>query len=255
MDFFITYGDQKFKKSRNRLIKEAQKFGFDYTKAYSKKDLTDEFIQLTSPVINYSRGGGYWIWKAFILKDIFTKMKVGDVVVYLDAGCKINLEGRLRYLEYLEILDKNNGFLAFHLEECFEYMYTNQNTFNFFGVQNDSKIYNSQMYVGGVLMFKKNDTTIKFIDEFYFIATNFPQLFSDNNSFSFDNRYVEHRHDQSILSLLRKKYSVDSIPDESCSVQWCDLKFSPFHAMRIIDIPIYLKVVRRVNLLIKKFFL
>lgn len=247
MNYFITYGDNKFKKSKVRLLNQAIDFGFDFSKAYSFNDLSNEFVSLTSPYINYQRGGGYWIWKAFILHDIFTTMCEGDVVVYLDAGCQINLEGKTRFHEYLKILDQNKGFLAFHLPDCFEYMYTNHITLDFFNINNDSTIYNSNMMVGGILMFKKNQLTTQFIEEFYSIATSTPNIFTDQNSFSLDYRFIEHRHDQSILSLLRKKYDVKSIPDETCAIDWSELKLTPFHAMRIIDIPLHKKVINKIK--------
>lgn len=253
MNYFITYGDNKFKKSKGRLLNQAIDFGFDFSKAYSFQDLSGEFIKHTSPFINFQRGGGYWIWKAFILKDIFSQMSEGDVVVYLDAGCKINIEGKARFYEYLKILDQNKGFLAFHLNDCFEYMYTNCITFDFFNVKRESIIYNSNMMVGGILMFKKNELTIRFIEEFYSLATKNPNIFTDQNSFSLDYRFIEHRHDQSILSILRKKYLINSIPDETCSVDWNELKNTPFHAMRIKDVSFYKKVLNKIKVLFKNF--
>jgi hypothetical protein len=242
MNYFITYGDSNYSKSKKRLLKEAIEFGFDICKTYSKTDLSEDFIRLTYPYINYKRGGGYWIWKAFILNDIFSKMHDGDVVTYLDAGCRININGKARFENYLDILDQNKGFLAFHLLDCDEYMYTNQTTLDFFGINKESPIYNSSMFVGGIMMFKKNYATTRLINEFYKIATTFPNIFSDENSFSFDERFIEHRHDQSVLSILRKKYGVISIPDETCLINWKELSHTPFHAMRIKDIPFIFKV-------------
>jgi len=143
MVYFITYGDKNFKKSKDRLIREAKKFGFDNTVAYSPCDLSESFINATKPYIYSTKGAGYWLWKAFILKDCFTRMSDGDILIYLDAGCKINMKGKERYYEYLKLLDENNGIVSFYIPNCYEYMYTNQITFNFFNVDKKSEIYNN----------------------------------------------------------------------------------------------------------------
>ena len=49
-----------------------------------------------------------------------------------------------------------------------------------------------------------------------------------------DSGFIDHRHDQSLFSLLRKKYGTISIPDETYSENWSDsnIKNKPIHATR-----------------------
>jgi hypothetical protein len=213
MNYFITYGDNKYKKSKKRLLMQAKEFGFQNCFAYSPNDLSESFINATRPHILQERGGGYWIWKAFILYNVFAKMRDDEIVVYLDAGCEINFKGKPRFFEYLDLLDENLGILAFHIPNCFEYMYTNQITFNYFNINSESSISNSEMLVGGVIILKKNLVTSKLVNDFYKIAIESPSIFTDQNSYSLDLRFIEHRHDQSVFSILRKKIGIQTLLD------------------------------------------
>ena len=37
------------------------------------------------------RGYGYWLWKSYIIKKTMDMMKDGDILLYLDSGCEINI--------------------------------------------------------------------------------------------------------------------------------------------------------------------
>ena len=98
--FFITYGDKYFEQSKIRICKEAKKFGFDKILCFSPIDLTDEFISKKKDFIQEKRGAGYWLWKPFILLNVFNRMQSDDIIVYLDSGCSINVNGKDRFKEY-----------------------------------------------------------------------------------------------------------------------------------------------------------
>ena len=62
MIVFISYGDIVFQKSLKRIVKEAKSLKiFDKVIAYTPTDLPKEIMQ--SPLMQYKRGGGYWLWK------------------------------------------------------------------------------------------------------------------------------------------------------------------------------------------------
>ena len=60
------------------------------------------------------------------------KMREGDFLLYLDAGCTFNNYGLERFYEYLEIIkDSESGIISFVLKqpECFN---TNRACFEYF---------------------------------------------------------------------------------------------------------------------------
>ena len=97
MIYFFSYGDDKYKNSKDRIRNEARSFIFDKVDIYGREDIPFEFIEKTKPYIDMPRGGGYWLRKPFFLKKTFDMMNDGDICVYADAGCTINPNGLDRF--------------------------------------------------------------------------------------------------------------------------------------------------------------
>ena len=238
--FFISYGDNNFIQSRKRIQQEATNMGFNNVNVYSPQDISESFRAQTMPFISYPRGGGYWLWKSFLLKQTFDKMKLDDICVYADAGCHINIHGKQRLQEYYDIVNSDeSGIISFHLGDLQEEMYTNEKVFEHFNISiNNTKIRKSSQYIATILIIRKCKSTIDLINNYYNIAVTCPDLFSDvHNSYKPNAVFRDHRHDQSIFSILRKQYGSVVLPDETYNgdnaLNWHALKHIPILATRI----------------------
>ena len=77
---FITYGDDKFKQSKKRIIQEAKEFEeFTSIQSYSPDDLSIKFKEKHKDILHRSRGGGYWIWRPKIILDRVESMEWGII--------------------------------------------------------------------------------------------------------------------------------------------------------------------------------
>ena len=235
MIYFFSYGNQNYKNSKLRIEQEAKNMGFDFVKIYGPEDLSLEFLQKTAPHIFHPRGAGYWLWKAYFLKKTFEEMKDGDYCIYADAGCHVNQHGKQRLNEYLRMItDDDSGFLAFELTGFLEKMYTNEKVFEFFQIDESDSYRETSQLVGGVLFLRKCENTVRIINDYYDLALNHSDLFSDiHNDYKRKPDFRDHRHDQSILGLLRKKYGCVIIPDETYALNWKELMHIPILATRI----------------------
>ena len=66
---FITYGNDSYAKSKERLVNEANNIGwFETSRSYGPEDLDEEFVKKFKYILDYKRGGGYWLWKPYIIK-------------------------------------------------------------------------------------------------------------------------------------------------------------------------------------------
>lgn len=124
------------------------------------------------------------------------------------------------------------------LENLYEYQWTNSATLEYFN--SDDTIKNSFQLVAGVAMFKKNKISAQLINEYYNIAISRPDLFSDTyNEEPQLPGFKDHRHNQSVFSILRKKYGVLQIKDEVggaiSPIDQVGTKFIPIIATRIKD--------------------
>ena len=241
MVYFFSYGDDKYKNSKLRIEQEAKNLGiFGDIKIYGPENIDNNFIDKTKPWINIPRGGGLWLWKSFFLKQTFDKMVDGDYVVYMDAGCMVNPNGNQRFIEYLKMLNDESGILSFRMDGLDEEQYTTEEIFKQFNIEEDSNIRKSGQIMATILVMRKCEKSINLVNEYYDLAINNTHLFSDiNNNSGNCSRFIDNRHDQSILSVLRKKYGTVEIIDETWAGDmdaWNKLIYDkkiPFLATRI----------------------
>ena len=219
--FFISYVDDNFANSRQRILIEANNSGmFDYVKVYRPTDLSDEFKKCTQPYISQRHGGGYWLWKPYIIKKAFDDIKMGDICIYADAGCHVNSYGKERLLQYINMVSNDTtGILSFDLDTLTEEMYNTERVFEYFSIPTDNtSIRKTNQLMATILILRKCESSIKLVNDYYHIATTQPSLFSnEHNDYKKQEAYRDHRHDQSILSILRKMHGSLIIPDVSYS--------------------------------------
>ena len=74
---FVTYGDRSFNIQKKRIRYQANQLNFfDEIHVFSQKDISKEFKLKFKNVFNDELGGGYWIWKIYILDLMLKKTKV-----------------------------------------------------------------------------------------------------------------------------------------------------------------------------------
>jgi hypothetical protein len=218
MIYFLTYGDNKYSQSKKRIEKEAIELGiFNQIMIKSPEDLPYDLPMMTKKVLSLPRGGGYWIWKPIIIKYQLDLMNDGDILIYADSGCHINKHGINRLYEYFTYLTNNKPIIRFQMGAP-EYKYTTSSIFKYFNVENNDHITKTGQYVGGIQIIKKNETSMKIINEWYNVAIEKPLLFTDfYNNIEKHNEFCDNRHDQSIFSVITKKYidNVYTLQDET----------------------------------------
>lgn len=212
---FITYANQKFQKAKERILQEAHNFGeFETITGYGPEDLPKDFVEKYNDILKMKRGGGYWIWKIAIIKDILNKINDNDFIVYLDSGSKLNNRGKKRFYEYFQMFENNNfGILSMQMTGnkgpgtfCLERKFTTRQIFDYFNVPLDSPIAMSAQFHATLLILRKNNHCMKFINEFEACLDSNKYLITDMyNRISQDRIFIDNRHDQSISSIIRKK--------------------------------------------------
>jgi len=236
---FITFGGPtiNYYKSVNRICQEAKDIDFfDEIIGFNEMDLKRD-IQFWDKhgifIENNNRGYGYWIWKPYLIKNKLDKINNNDILIYCDAGCQINKDGKERLLEYIDLLNINNenyGIISFQLEFK-ELLYTKNAIFDF--MNSDDNCKNALQCMATVLIIKKNEHSTNIIDKWYEIVCNYNLI---NDYIKNENiHFISNRHDQSILSVLVNTYGSIKLFDETYfSNNWeTEGKELPFWAKRI----------------------
>lgn len=211
-----SFGDSRYQVSRERLQEQAEDFDlFDTIHLYSEYDLPASFREDFKGQLHANvRGFGYWVWKPRVILDTLAKMSDGDVLFYVDMGCHLNSRGKEKLLAYWqEVKQNDSGFLVSQLEairkECF---WTKGDLLDYFQMRGEVEI-NTPQYQAGILFIRKEPKTVALVQRWLNIFYEDFHLADDTPSRSSNEAgFVEHRHDQSILSLLLKRQGTSAIP-------------------------------------------
>ncbi len=91
MIHLIIYSNDIYTKSKKRLYNEALASNwFDTITLYDPTDLDDKFKLQFQNILSSFQGGGFWIWKPYIVKKKLDEINVNDILIYLDERCTIN---------------------------------------------------------------------------------------------------------------------------------------------------------------------
>ena len=234
----ISYGNKKYELSKKRLEKEAKDTNwFDSITMYSPDDLDEQFVKLFGPILKLKRGAGYWIWKLNIILKKLKEISENDVLVYLDAGCKINIEGKERFDEYIQMLSRSNkGVISFQMSHT-EKVFTIKEILRYFNVESNKTITETGQFMATVCIMKKNKHLMQFMNAQHTVLYRNPLLFTDYYNKNQASYFKDNRHDQSIFSVTCKIYGSIVLPDETYFKSYGNAKSKkyPFWATRIIS--------------------
>ncbi len=161
-------------------------------------------------ISNNKRGYGYWIWKPYIIGKTMAAMEHGDILTYIDAGCEIDINKKNILNNHFE--HANRDYIVGSLTDHCEKNYNKMDLVLRMDMREHYKYHNwsYRQRQSGLLMFLVNDDTKKIVREWYEIACDYHMLDDTPSVNENIHSFNEHRHDQSIFSLLVKKYDIFS---------------------------------------------
>lgn len=208
---FITFGggNKKYIEAGQRLTNQASNLNlFNKITLYTDEDLKNDniFWDKHSTFTN-SRGYGYWLWKPYIIKKTLDQLKDRDILLYLDAGCEIDTRNKDKILYYLELV--KTDYLIGTYTTYMEKQYNKMDLILYLDMLDD-KYLNTYQHQAGLILIFICDKTRSLINEWYNIGCDYHNI-DDSQSINKNlDCFIEHRHDQSIFSLLTKKYNLFS---------------------------------------------
>jgi hypothetical protein len=223
MIVFITFGagKQNYYDAVERLKLQATNLNvFDKIIGYSDKDLINDtsfWSQHSNFILNNARGYGYWLWKSYIIKKTMETLNDNDILLYLDCGCELNIKNKNILMNYFEFVKKESiiGTLT-----CIEKEWNKMDLLLKLDMLHD-KYLNTPMHQAGAILFCINHKTRDLVNKWYELSSDYHNI-DDSKSIAKNFDYFkEHRHDQSIFSLLTKKYNLYSHYNLHNCVDYC----------------------------------
>ncbi|MEO1520478.1 MAG: hypothetical protein AAFU78_06840 [Cyanobacteria bacterium J06633_2] len=210
----INYANHCFYKSQKLNSKTGRAVGgFDKIISYSPKNIGKSFYEKNKKILAQRRGAGYWLWKPYLMKKSLELLNDGDFLFYCDSGSYF-----IQPITPLIEISLNNGqdIIPFGSPYCKEKTWTKRDAFILMDCDSP-EYFESHQRLASFVLFKKSDYTMTFLEDYLHFAQDERIITDIENQCGLPNYpgFKENRHDQSIFSLLTKKYELDDYRNPS----------------------------------------
>jgi len=202
----ITFANGNYTESRDILVSIIRNMNVGQVIKYTDNDLGVDFFEKYKEILSFSRGYGYWVWKPFLILKSLMESNPDDIIFYVDST---DLPTK-KLFEYINNHFIENDILLFRQNYPHD-NWTKKDCFILMDCDGD-KYHNQIQLEAGAIAIKKTNFNIKLMEEWLnycsnkFIVSDLPNICGFENHINF----VEHRHDQSILTNLAIKYDIKS---------------------------------------------
>jgi hypothetical protein len=216
---FITFANTNYMVP-SRILEQASSFElFDSIKWYTEKDIPEYIEKHSNFIKEYPLGFGYYIWKPKIIMDKLNEIEENDILLYCDAGCHLNKEGKSRFLEYLDLL-KSKEILGFQTTDFYKgYQVVKNDAIMSYYPEFHNKQYTA--IYAGIVFLRKTKQTLQFCKEWLDLCENYHFIDASPSIIHPEvNGFVGNNQDNGLFILCMAKYEsiVEYIPAEESNI-------------------------------------
>ncbi|MDE5825358.1 MAG: hypothetical protein K2H91_11850 [Lachnospiraceae bacterium] len=210
----VNYADNKFQRAQKLNSKTAKQWGADKVIEYGPDDIDETFRRRNQEILDAPRGGGYYLWKPYFYRKAYGELGEGDYLIYIDSGAiYVN---KIQYL--IDCMEREKvPLMIFSLEqERIEKGNTKRDAFVLTGCD-EAKYADTPQSIGGYFVCKRAPEVQVYLDEVLQYAQDIRIISDMPNVMGLPNyeEFTDHRHDQSVISLISKKYGFKRFRDPS----------------------------------------
>ncbi len=164
------------------------------------------------------RGFGYWLWKPYILLKALESLEPAEQgVLYIDAGCSINLESpaaRKRFRDYIENSNKSGGFFFELRGESTHKAFTKKGVLDALGAHD---LEDKNLVAATVFFLSNSPEALRFLRNWAELMTmnEYGHLTDPEQDKPQESDFIAHRHDQSLMSIALLDFGFEIVPDET----------------------------------------
>lgn len=209
----------------DRILKEAERGGyFKSSQGFSLSDMDTSFQTRHGLFIDQNpRLYGYCIWKPYLILQQLSSLDEGDILVYTDFGANIvsSVEGNERVYElYCELLEDEQKCMTIceipYEEKSWIKMDTLYDMSQYYDMRLESLkelvfVKHPHQRECCTMLFKKHDRTMSMLYDWYLLMSRYHNINDAPSVTPNDPSFIEHRHDQSVLSVISKIYAANCI--------------------------------------------
>jgi hypothetical protein len=205
---YCSYSNDKYRHLQKIQVNLAHAAGFDGIFTFDREWLeTTDFYEQNRKILDVVRSAGNCAWKPYIILEVMKSLEFGEYVSYFDCGDYFEPGVKDEFIRQLQdkdviLFNSPHSHTEFTKMDCFFYM----------DCMGD-EYFNRNQLEAGVLVFKKTEQNIKFLEEWLMwccddrVNTNDPNI---SGLQDFPNFRI-HQLDQAILTNLKVKYNFPEI--------------------------------------------
>lgn len=221
---FLTYGSDGFEKNARLLCDSAVRCGFDAIECLGDENVAGtEFAKRNAAILSLRRGGGYWVWKAYLIRECVQQLDQGEVLLYSDAG-------RSNYYQ-LTCIPKRLLEQAAHSEKGFitgvaiphlnlTAQWTKRDCLKIMNADTP-EMHQKPLVQTTWSIWTKTPDALDFLDAWLHYSQDLRCITDAPNVLGYENLpgFVDHRHDQSISSILTHQRAAPYLDFSSTMIQ------------------------------------
>jgi hypothetical protein len=202
----VTYASNQFYNlERQELMRQGNSYDMVWA-PYSESWLRNmEYYKLNKDILDALRLAGFCAWKPYIILHALRTCSTNDAIIYCDSSTRLidNPSALIDSIAQCAVIGntvyKNAEWTK---RDCFVTMDCDE-----------EKYWHGEHVWAGVSMWKPCDESFTLLTEWIKYAMDKRAITDDANVLGLPNfpGFVDHRHDQSILSLLTIKYNITKI--------------------------------------------
>lgn len=211
----VTYASRRFRRSQRQLIASARRFGLE-VRAWDYPMLAKtEFYRENRSILDLPRGNGYWIWKPFIIQEELCQLAEDDVLIYCDAGVEIVAD----LTPLVELVLDNRELLLFAGDVDLSGnrlgdtcgVWTKRDCFVSMDAD-EPRFHQAHMLDASFLVLRNRGVTPELVRGWQEYCSRAEVVTDQPNVCGLPNLpgFIDHRHDQSVLSLLAARYGLET---------------------------------------------
>jgi len=245
----VTFSDGSYalRAAGRRLVKEADSTGWfnqpseHWTIETLRSRLPVFYSEHREFIASNSKGFGLWVWKPAILSYLIDNLKEDEMVLFLDAGCQLNSNNssRVRFQEYVEHC-KTNDLLVMQLaNNSFGFKNLTDLAWTKLSVLNEldplSLFRNTNQIQSGIIFAINSDKSQRVAKKWlsHCVGSDYSFLIDHVEGDAKSDDFIQHRWEQSILSLIVKSEGIVPLVDETYFFpNWREGSNFPIWAMR-----------------------
>ena len=208
---FLVYDDGTCTTDIDRLLLSVKEYHQEFPIniiRYTKNEIDPIFVQKNKQILDMPRGGGYWLWKPYIINVTLKKLCEGDILIYLDSKYYFTKNFVPMYQEYMrdnEILiwkNRPNGNTHYMKQLCKMDVVVKYDMYQ--------KVFEKHAIDcwAGFQIIKKTSNTISMMEDWLDMCCIYDDITDEPSNLPNLPGFYEHRHDQSLLSIVLHKYNI-----------------------------------------------